>query len=231
MREHIPLIHRSGVRALWLGVEDMSGALVKKGQSADRTCEAFELLRSNNICPMPMMMHHDAQPLLARGSGLLNQVHALRKAGAASLQVLMLTPSAGSKSYEQTFRSGMVYESVAGRSVEPYMYDGNHVIASNHPQPWRRQLSIIAAYAFFYNPLRLIWSLIHHKGKLGLKPAAMQVVGMIGLLYTIRHTLGWTLRLMLGKITRKTAPPRSRFPMRSPDGSPASHAMGQQELQ
>jgi radical SAM superfamily enzyme YgiQ (UPF0313 family) len=229
MREHLPLIHRSGVRALWLGVEDMSGALVKKGQSADRTCEAFELLRSNNICPMPMMMHHDAQPILAKGTGLLNQVHALRKAGAASLQVLMLTPSAGSKSYERTFRSGMVYESVAGRMVEPHMYDGNYVIASNHPQSWRRQLSIIAAYAFFYNPLRFIGSMMHHKGKLGMKPAVMQIVGMIGLLYTIWHTIGWTLRLMLGKIVRKTDTPRSRFPMRAVDGGPASHAMGQQD--
>ena len=79
--------------------------------------EAFRLLRERGICPMPMMMHHDAQPLLSlRGHyGLLNQVRLLRKAGAISLQVLMITPATGSRLYEPTFESGMVYESVAGR--------------------------------------------------------------------------------------------------------------------
>jgi hypothetical protein len=37
---------------------------------------------------MPMMMHHDTQPLVSRGSnyGLINQVRLLRKAGAVSLK-------------------------------------------------------------------------------------------------------------------------------------------------
>ena len=68
---------------------------------------------------MPMMMHHDSQPLYSRGSnyGLLNQVRLLRKAGAPSLQVLMITPSAGSKLYESTFASGQVFRTVGGRPV------------------------------------------------------------------------------------------------------------------
>src|SRR3954470_3196206 len=99
MKEHLPLIHDSGCRALWLGVEDLTATLVNKGQSAGKTVEAFQLLRGAGICPMPMMMHHDAQPLYSRGTtyGLLNQIKVLRKAGAVSLQVLMLTPAAGSK--------------------------------------------------------------------------------------------------------------------------------------
>src|SRR5213075_2930274 len=117
MKEHLPLIHDSGCRALWLGVEDMTATLVNKGQTVDKTQEAFGRLRAAGICPMPMMMHHDSQPLYSRKGnyGLLNQIKLLRKAGAVSLQVLMITPSAGTKLYEGTFTSGMVFDSVGGR--------------------------------------------------------------------------------------------------------------------
>ena len=76
MKEHLPLVRESGCRALWLGVEDLTATLVKKGQSVDKTTEAFRALRDAGICPMPMMMHHDSQPLYSHGSnyGLLNQV-------------------------------------------------------------------------------------------------------------------------------------------------------------
>ncbi len=47
----------AGVRALWLGVEDMTATLVKKGQSVDSTSEAFSASAAHGICPMPMMMH------------------------------------------------------------------------------------------------------------------------------------------------------------------------------
>src|SRR3712207_9376515 len=90
---------------------------------------------------MPMMMHHDSQPLYSRGSnyGLLNQVNLLRKAGAVSLQVLMMTPSAGTKLYEQTFTGGQVLDRVGGKRVEPPMYDGHYVVASGHKRPAREQ--------------------------------------------------------------------------------------------
>ena len=226
LREHLPLAYRAGIRYLWLGVEDMSGGLVRKGQTPDKTATLFQLLVQNRICPMPMMMHHDDQPFFTRGSprGLFNQVNLLRKAGAVSLQVLILTPSAGSKSFEGMFTSGMVYRSVAGRPVEARMLDGNHVIASHTRHPWRMQLNILAAYAFFYNPVRLIVALIRRRAPLNMKRAGMHVVGMLGLAYTVRWTLGWTLRLMTGRIQRQTAPPCSPFPMRSPAGAPASHA-------
>src|SRR4029450_5141337 len=73
IKEHLPLIRESGCRALWLGVGDLTATLGKKGQSADKTLEAFRALRAAGICPMPMMMHHDTQPLYSRGSnyGLL----------------------------------------------------------------------------------------------------------------------------------------------------------------
>jgi len=131
MADQLRLVRKAGVRALWLGVEDMTATLVNKGQSVEKTTQVFRLLRQRGISPMAMMMHHDSQPLYTRKShyGLLNQVALLRKAGAVDMQVLMITPAPGSKIYEQTFRSGMVYRSAAGRVVEQYMMDGNYVVA------------------------------------------------------------------------------------------------------
>ena len=229
MKDHLPLVRRSGCRALWLGVEDMTAALIQKGQSVDKTTEVFRSLREAGICPMPMLMHHDAQPLYTRHShyGLLNQVRLLRKAGAASLQVLMMTPAAGSKLYEQTFTSGQVFESVAGRPVLPHMLDGNYVIASSHPHPWRKQLNLLIAYAYFYNPLWLVVALLRSGSNLALKPAGMQVVGMLGLVHTVRRTLGWVVRLGFGRIRRLAGPPISPIPMRHVDDGPARQELVQ----
>jgi hypothetical protein len=225
MKEHLPLVRESGCRALWLGVEDLTATLVNKGQSAGKTVEAFRSLREVGICPMPMMMHHDAQPLYSYGSnyGLLNQVEILRKAGAVSLQVLMLTPAAGSKLLEETFASGQVFKSVGGKPVLPHMYDGNYVVASKHKHPWQKQLTMLAGYLYFYNPVWLVVALVRGRSKVSTKPAGMQVVGMMGLALTIARTSGWALRLMFGKIQRLAHPPFSRIPMRSVDGAAASH--------
>ena len=226
MKDHLRLISRSGCRALWLGVEDMTTTLVKKGQSVDKTIDAFQRLRAVGICPMPMMMHSDPQPLYTRGSeyGLLNQIKILRQAGAVSLQVLMLTPSPGSKLHDETYTSGQVYESVGGRRIQPYMVDGNYVVASRHPKPWRKQFNLLAGYLYFYNPLWLLVALKHRKTKVAIKPALMQVVGMLGLAHTIRRTLGWGLRLMWGRIRRRTTVPASPIPIRVLDGASAGQA-------
>lgn len=225
MQEHLPLIRESGCRALWLGVEDLTATLVKKGQSADKTTEAFRALREAGICPMPMMMHHDAQPLYSRGSnyGLLNQIELLRKAGAVSMQILMLTPAVGSKLLESTYTSGQVFKSVGGKAVPRHMGDGNYVVASNHKRPWQKQLTMLAGYLYFYNPVWLIVALIRDKTPVSKKPAYMQIIGMMGLVMTIARTSGWTMRLMFGRIERLSHPPVSEIPMRSIDGAPASH--------
>jgi radical SAM superfamily enzyme YgiQ (UPF0313 family) len=227
LREHLPLVRHAGVRALWLGVEDMTATLVKKGQSVDKTSEAFRLLQGHGINPMPMMMHHDSQPLYTPGKpyGLINQARLLRKAGAISLQVLMITPATGSKTYEEGYSSGLVYESAGGRRVEQHMLDANYVIASRHPRPWRKQFNLMLAYSYFYNPVRFLKALVRPKSRLYLADAGMQVIGMLGLARTIRRTLGWALRLRWGKIVRQTKPPASRLPMRSVTGAAASHAL------
>jgi radical SAM superfamily enzyme YgiQ (UPF0313 family) len=225
MKEHLPLIRESGCRALWLGVEDLTATLVKKGQSADKTTEAFRALRDAGICPMPMMMHHDTQPLYSRGSnyGLLNQIELLRKAGAVSMQVLMLTPAVGSKLLESTYTSGQVFRSVGGKAVRAHMCDGNYVVASNHKRPWQKQLSMLAAYLYFYNPVWLIVALIRDKAPVSKRPAYMQIIGMMGLVMTMARTSGWAMRLMFGRIERHSHPPVSETPMRSIDGASASH--------
>ena len=165
MQEHLPVIRESGLQALWLGVEDISGSLVSKGQNEDQTLKAFRLLRENGIQPVPMMMHHDSQPLVTWKSnqGLLNQLRKLRSAGALYMQVLMLAPSPGSKWYEETYTSGLAIKSANGRSIEPHITDGNYVIASKLPRPWRKQLNLLAAYTYFFNPIRMLGSLIWSK--------------------------------------------------------------------
>ena len=228
LKDHLSAVRKAGVRSLWLGVEDMTATLVKKGQSVDKTTETFRLLRKHGICPMPMMMHHDEQPLISRGPkpyGLLNQIRLLRKAGAISMQVLMLVPATGSKLYARAHTSGMAYESVAGRRVEEHMLGGNYVVASKHPKPWRKQLNILVAYMYFYNPARFLLALVRPKSKLYLADAVWQLLGMWGLAQTIRRTLGWAVRLWRGNIHRKTAPPASGIPMRGASGAASDHAL------
>jgi hypothetical protein len=176
---------------------------------------------------MPMMMHHDSQPLCTPGKpyGLLNQVRLLRKAGAVSLQVLMMTPSTGSKLYVEASTSGLAYESVGGRRVEPHMLDGNYVVASRHPQPWRKQLNILAAYLYFYNPVRFVVALVRPKTGAHFVDAVWQLLGMYGVVQSVRRTLGWALRLMAGNIKRRTHAPASPIPMRGVQGGAASHAL------
>ncbi len=173
MKDHLDVVRKAGLWALWLGVEDMTGALVKKGQSADETIEAFSLLRASGIFPVPMLMHHDSQPLYTRNryDGLLNQVGLLRKAGAVYVQIMMLTPSPGSKLYDESYSSGLAFKSVDEVAVEPYIVDGNRVVASRHPRPWIKQLNLLAAYFYFYNPLRLLAALVCPKTKIPLADA------------------------------------------------------------
>jgi radical SAM superfamily enzyme YgiQ (UPF0313 family) len=227
MKDHLGEVHEAGCRALWLGVEDMTATLVNKGQSVNKTTEAFRSLRDAGICPMPMMMHHDSQPLYSRGSNycLLNQIKIIRKAGAVSLQVLMMTPSAGTKLYEESFTSGMVIDRAGDRRVAPHMYDGNHVIASVHRRPWRKQLNMLLGYLYFYNAGWLLVNLWRRKTPVSMRPAYMQMVGILGLIPTVWRTTGWALRLMFCRIERLSRPPACPVPMRGVDTAvPASHA-------
>src|SRR5207237_4996246 len=102
---------------------------------------------------------------------LANHVRTLRKAGALYTQILMLTPSAGSKWYEDTYTSGMAFDSVDGQPIAPHIVDGNYVVASKHPRPWIKQLNLLAAYAYFFNPLRMLLALVWSLSRLPLADA------------------------------------------------------------
>jgi hypothetical protein len=91
---------------------------------------------------------------------LINQLRVLRKAGAIYTQVLMLTPSPGSKWYEDTYTSGLAFSQVNGQTVEPHIVDGNYVVASKSRRPWLKQLNLLLGYTYFFNPLRMLGSMV-----------------------------------------------------------------------
>ena len=70
-------------------------------------------------------------------------------------------------------------------------------------------------YLYFYNPIWLAVAVLRRKSKVGFKPAGMQVVGMLGLIQSIRRTFGWALRLKFCKIERRATPPVSPIPLRT----------------
>lgn len=162
LQEYLPRMRQAGLRAVWLGVEDLTATLVKKGQSESKTIEAFHLLRQSGIMPVPMLMHHDTQPLYSwKGNyGLINQLRTLRKAGSMYMQVLMLTPAPGSKWFGETYSSGLAFAKVGEEKIEPYRIDGNYVVASKHKRPWTKQMNLLLGYTYFFNPLRLAISLV-----------------------------------------------------------------------
>jgi radical SAM superfamily enzyme YgiQ (UPF0313 family) len=226
LREHLPLMRRGGLRALWLGVEDMTATLVKKGQSLDKTRAVFEGLRQARIFPMPMMMHDDGQPLFSLRSarGLLNQAQILRTAGAMSFQVLYLTPAHGSKLFKETFDSGLAYERVGNHQVDESMYGGNYVVASRRKRPWLRQMNAVLAYLWFYNPLRFLKAIVAPTNRKGRGyDLFFQAFGMFGLFWNLRRLPWWMGKLLTGRIVRATEPPHARIPMHAVDGGLAAH--------
>ena len=229
MKEHLPLLCKSGCRALWLGVEDMTATLVNKGQSVNKTTEAFQLMRDRGH----LSDADDDAPRLAAAVFEGNELRLAQSDPPAAQSRRRVAPGSDDDSvrparslYEETFNSGQVLAAAGGRPVAAYMHDGNYVVASSHRRPWQKQLNMIIGYLYFYNPVWFATNLLHCKTKVRLKPAGMQIVGMIGLLHTIRRTFGWTLRLAFRKIERLTRRPHSNIPMHSIDGGTAAHEGG-----
>ncbi|MCH7527678.1 MAG: B12-binding domain-containing radical SAM protein [Planctomycetes bacterium] len=214
-RDLLGLARKSGLRALWMGIEDLTATLIKKGQSITKTAELFALLNKTGICPMPMMMHHDGQPLYTRKGvyGLLNQVAFLRKAGAQSMQVTVLTPSVGTRSYESSFEKRLVFDTVGGHPVIEHQFDGNHVVASASAKPWRLQLNVLLAYASYYNPVNLVRGIVRPANSLTLAGLYDQISGMYGLCITAINSAKWSYRLWRGPLTRKDCPPGPKAPL------------------
>jgi len=226
----LPLCREGGLRAIWFGIEDMTAELVKKGQSPEKTKKLFTLLNSMSICPMPMMMHHDGQPLYSRDNlyGLLNQVNFLRKAGSVSVQVTILTPAVGSKSYEDNYEKGLVIDQAGKHKVEDYQFDGNHCIATEDPHPWRKQLNVYLGYFAFYNPLNFVRTLLNWKDPLWDCKLLWQSYGMLGALRSFWQGFGWLKSLFTGPIQKLKELPRKRLEMIAPLTN--YHAVTQQPI-
>jgi radical SAM superfamily enzyme YgiQ (UPF0313 family) len=218
----LPLCREGALRAIWFGIEDMTAELVKKGQSPEKTEKLFKLLNQNGICPMSMMMHHDGQPLASRGNlyGLLNQVNFLRKSGSVSVQVTILTPSVGSKGYEEPYQKGMVIAQAGKHKVEDYQFDGNHCIATEDPHPWRKQFNIYLGYASFYNPLNFARAIANWKDPLWSYRVMYQAYGMTGLVRSLGKGWSWLADLYRGPIQKMTEVPKRRLLMVPPPVAP-----------
>ncbi|MCE5278653.1 MAG: radical SAM protein [Planctomycetaceae bacterium] len=202
MKDHLPTLRKAGALILWMGVEDITATFVKKGQSVSKIADAFDLLRRNDIMAVPMLMHHQGQPLWSRGSsyGLLNQVRMLRNAGAVDVQVLTMTPAVGSRTYESAYESGQMIASAGGRPVEPYMLDANYIVANPGPDAWKMQLRVLTTLCYIYNPLQLLRAIVRPRSSEFLGDVGIQLAGVWGLLRTIPRMLSWAWRLKRGPI-------------------------------
>jgi hypothetical protein len=216
-RDLLPLARAGGLAAIWFGIEDITAALVNKGQTVNKTTELFALLHKLNIEPMAMMIHSDAQPLRSkRGelTGLLDQARYLFDQGAVSYQCTYLGPAPGTRDSEPAAKAGAIYKHVGSKPIPQAFQDGNHVVASRHARPWSKQLNLLRGYAAFYNPLNTLHLFLHmRKSTLQRKRLFFQVVGQIGLLLTIPKLLKWALRLKRGPIEAYTGLQQARIPM------------------
>lgn len=219
----LPAARASGMQALWFGIEDLTATLVRKGQSPTKTETVFRELQANAILPMPMLMHSDGQPLSTRGSlaGLLQQVRFVRRCGGGALALFHHTPALGTRSYEGAFEKGLVFERVGRDRVEPWRFDGGHVVSGGEPAPWRRQLNLLAGYAAFYNPLQLLLGPLRRpRRQLVPMDVGLQLIGMAGLVPTALAGIRWARALRRGPIERSASAPRPALPVAPPAPRP-----------
>lgn len=216
-RDLLPLCRKAGLHGLWFGIEDLTARLVKKGQSADKTTQLFDLMHKSGIGPHVMMIHSDAQPLRSPPgdlSGLLNQARYVLERGAVSYQCTYLGPAVGTRDLEPALASGAVYSQVGGKPIPQAYQDGNHVVASRHPRPWRRQLNLLRAYCSFYNPVNAARAMFGlRRNAVAPKRLVHQLIGHIGLLLTIPKLLAWAWRLKRGPIEVFRGLGPARIPM------------------
>lgn len=211
----VPAMRRAGFRAIWIGVEDLNGILVQKGQNSSNTEVVFRTLAKHGIAPMPMMMNYDGLPwTVKKGTevegkgpdgrpakfhyGLKETVEALYNWGAGSFQVTFLTPSIGSKLYAGHFKRGEVASRVGDIPVEDYLFDGNHVLASQHPSPFAKQAEIFRAYRAFYNPKHLISRALSFNSPTYALSAIFQGFGNVGWYHSWWNGRDWFNKLREG---------------------------------
>jgi radical SAM superfamily enzyme YgiQ (UPF0313 family) len=210
-KDILPLCRKGGLRAIWFGIEDMTGDLVKKGQSAEKVGELFPLMRRWGIWPMPMLMHFEGQPFYTRGSlrGIANQVSYLEKQGAGSVQITFLTPAVGTKMYDKPFNDGHVAKRIGDLEIEDRYYDGQHVVACDPKVAFRHQLNLLGAYTAFYNPINFVKKAVRFGNPMNRYDTLLQYFGMAGWVRSVWRMREWLWNLGLKPITSHEAPPCS----------------------
>jgi radical SAM superfamily enzyme YgiQ (UPF0313 family) len=221
-RDLIPVAARAGLFSIWFGIEDLTAELINKGQKPEVTIQLFKLMDRYKICPMAMMMYHDAQPYRSPGSlaGITDQVRFLRKAGAVSVQVMSHIPAVGTREYEPTYATGKVLSRIGNFKVGEAHNDGAHVIVTGRRPPWQRQIEQLGAYFTFYNPLNLFGSLRHTGSPLRWYRVGYQAIGFVATCRTAKRILPYAWRLLTRTKTFHTAPPpTTRLPVRETAGA------------
>lgn len=210
-KDILSLCRKGGLRAIWFGIEDMTGDLVKKGQSAEKVEELFPLMRRWGIWPMPMLMHYQGQPFYTRGSlkGIANQVSYLEKYGAGSVQITFLTPAVGTKMYDEPFLTGKVAKRIGQMPVDDYLYDGQHVLACEPKEAFRHQWKLLGAYAAFYNPPNFLKKIVRFRSPMHLYDGVLQLLGMSGCVRSVWAMRQWLWNQAFRPIEVHDAPPRS----------------------
>ena len=216
-RDILPLCREGGMKAIWFGIEDITGELVNKGQNESKTEELFTLLNKIDIETSVMMIHSDDQPLRSKPgnlSGLINQARYVFDKGATSYQVTYLGPAVGSSDIDVAAQDRIMFEKVGGQPVPQTHQDGNYVMASRHPQPWKKQTNLIRGYAAFYNPFNILKILLRYRrDKLAGKRLMFQAIGHIGLLLTAPRMYLWARKLKRGPIKTWEGMQKRRIPM------------------
>jgi hypothetical protein len=216
-RDLLPLARAGGLAAIWFGIEDVTAALVNKGQTVSKTVELFRELCALGIEPMVMMIHNDAQPLRSPPgdlSGVLNQARFVLDQGAVTYQCTYLGPAVGTRDCEPAAKGQAIFKRVGGRGIPQAFHDGNHVVASKHRRPWRQQLNVLRAYVTFYNPWNTVRALLRlRRDSLGPQRLLFQLAGLAGVLLTAPKMLAWAVRLWRGPIERYAGLERARIPM------------------
>jgi hypothetical protein len=114
----------------------------------------------------------------------------------------------------------MVIEQAGEHKVEDYQYDGNHCIATDDPNPWRKQLNIYLAYASFYNPLNFVRAIAKWNDPLWDYRVMYQAYGMVGLVKSVVQGWGWLRSLYSGPVQKMKDVPRRKLLMVPPPVSP-----------